>query len=259
MPFSIQLVNFFTESIYRLGLWLFRYRLSHSEIETLQNLSRYYQVLKPEHQKEFRGKLSYILTTKKFIPRGGLTEITSEMKILIGATIVQVTFGLPRVSLSHFSKILVYPDRYISTISQAYHRGEVNPRLGIIVLSWPCFIEGFIDETDGINLGIHEVAHALKLENRIRSNDEFNFLNPQLWRSYEELAQREMNLIQTGGSDFFRKRGAENEHEFFAVALENFFERPEQFKAKKPELYSVLVNLLIQDPIFLKSARRNSS
>lgn len=173
------------------------------------------------------------------------------MKILIGATIVQVTFGFPRVTLSHFKKILIYPDRYFSTISQTYHRGEVNPRLGIIVLSWPCFIEGFVDERDGINLGIHEVAHALKLENWIRSNDEFNFLNPKIWRSYEELAQREMNLIRTGESDFFRKRGAENEHEFFAVALENFFEKPVPFKAQFPDLYQTLVMLLQQDPLIL--------
>lgn len=258
MPFSIQIVNFFTESIYRLGLWLFRYRLSHSEIAILQNLSRYYQGLKPEHQKEFRGKLSYILTTKKFIPRGELKQITPEMKILIGATVVQVTFGLPRVSLSHFRRILVYPDRYFSTISQKFHRGEVNPRLGIIVLSWPCFIEGFLDEADGINLGIHEVAHALKLENRIRSTDEFNFLNPQIWRSYEQIAQREMNLIQTGESDFFRKRGAENEHEFFAVALENFFERPGQFKSQIPDLYQTLVMLLQQDPLILGKNQINN-
>lgn len=251
MPYSIQLLNLISESIYRIGLWLFRHRLSRDEISILDQLFRYYRDLKPRHQQEFRKKLSYILTTKKFIPRGGMEKITSEMKVLIGATMVQVTFGLPRVYLSHFKKILVYPDRYISTISQFYHRGEVNPRLGIIVLSWPCFIEGFLDQNDGINLGIHEVAHALKLENRIRSNDEFNFLNPHFWSSYEELAKHEMELIRTGKSEFFRKRGAENEHEFFAVALENFFERPGKFKAEFPQLYHTLVMLLRQDPLVL--------
>ncbi|MGM0944973.1 MAG: zinc-dependent peptidase [Bacteroidota bacterium] len=255
MPFSIQILSFVANSIHRFGLWIFRYRLSQSEILILEDLCRYYRDLKPEHQKEFRKKLTYVLTTKKFFPRGGLKEISPEMKILIGATIVQVTFGLPSVTLSHFSKILLYPDRYISTISKTYHRGEVNPRLGIIVLSWPCFIEGFLDKEDGVNLGIHEVAHALKLENWIYSNDEFNFLNPQIWQQYEEIAHREINRIRTGVSDFFRKRAAENEHEFFAVALENFFERPKQFKGEFPELYRALVGLLRQDPLVLVSKK----
>ncbi len=35
---------------------------------------------------------------------------------------------------------------------------------------------------------------------------------------------------------------------FFAVAVENFFERSEQFKVEIPELYSVLTKLLNQDP-----------
>ena len=39
-----------------------------------------------------------------------------------------------------------------------------------------------------------------------------------------------------------------NEHEFFAVAVENFFERPQEFKNAIPELYSILSKLLNQDP-----------
>jgi MtfA peptidase len=39
-----------------------------------------------------------------------------------------------------------------------------------------------------------------------------------------------------------------NEHEFFAVAVENFFERPQEFKNAIPELYAILIKLLNQDP-----------
>jgi Mlc titration factor MtfA (ptsG expression regulator) len=40
-------------------------------------------------------------------------------------------------------------------------------------------------------------------------------------------------------------------HEFFSVAVENFFERPQEFKTILPELYSILAQLLRQDPIIL--------
>ncbi|TFV93225.1 DgsA anti-repressor MtfA [Algoriphagus kandeliae] len=251
--FFIELLSFVSESIWRIWRAIFHHRLNKEEVEVLNKYFPYYSQLRLTHQKEFKQRLEYLLTDKKFVARGNLLEITSEMKVLIGATIVQVTFGYPNVQLRHFKKILVYPDTYFSNISKAYHRGEVNPRLGIIVLSWSCFARGLADYEDGVNLGIHEVAHALKLENQIRYNGESDFFHPVIWTEYQELADEEQKLIRTGIDYFFRERGGEDSHEFFAVALENFFERSELFKARKPELYRALVRLLQQDPITLKS------
>jgi hypothetical protein len=64
----------------------------------------------------------------------------------------------------------------------------------------------------------------------------------------------EMEQIQEGKNDFFRKRGGADAHEFFAVALENFFERPEEFQKRKPLLFTVLVKLMRQNPIVLKQS-----
>ncbi|MDF2159079.1 zinc-dependent peptidase [Algoriphagus sp. CAU 1675] len=231
----------------------FRYRLSPKQKEILAKHFLYYSSLRPRHQEEFLTKLEAILSTKQFIGRGGMKVVTEEMKVLIGATIVQVTFGLEKVALSHFKKVLIYPDSYYSRISKAYHRGEVNPRYGLIVLSWQSFVSGLADSNDGVNLGIHEVAHALKLENQIRYNGESDFFNPVLWEKYLEQSRQERENLKNGSDDFFRERGGVDDHEFFAVALENFFERPEKFKELKPTFYKTLVFLLRQDPITLKS------
>lgn len=249
----IQILSLVTEGLWKAWRAIFHYRLSKDEVDLLTKYFPYFSQLRPIHQKEFKQRLEFLLTEKKFFARGNLQEITPEMKVLIGATIIQVTFGYSNVQLRHFQKILVYPDTYFSNISKAYHRGEVNPRLGIIVLSWSCFARGLADHEDGVNLGIHEVAHALKLENQIRYNGESDFFHPMIWDEYQGLAQKEEEYIRLGKDDFFRARGGEDSHEFFAVALENFFERPELFKDRKPQLYKVLVRLLQQDPITLKS------
>ena len=52
---------------------------------------------------------------------------------------------------------------------------------------------------------------------------------------------------------FLRKYALTNKEEFFAVAVENFFERPAAFKTALPELYSILAKLLKQDPTVLAS------
>lgn len=207
----------------------------------------FYNKLNPRHKKEFLEKLEMILSSKKFVARGGLQEVTSEMEVLISATIAMVTFGWKRLRLAHFHTILIYPNAYFSTSNKTYHRGEVNPKFGLIVVSWRCFVEGFLDAKDGVNLGIHEIAHALKLANQINTDGEKEF-DPKAWEAYRTLVPAEIEKVKTGQNLVFREIAALNEHEFFAVALENFFERPFEFFEASAELYLALVGLMRLDP-----------
>lgn len=191
------------------------------------------------------------MTSKKFIPRN-IGNVSWEMKVLISASAVQLTFGFPKVKLSHFQNILIYPDSYYSVINQTYHRGEVNPRLKAIVLSWKSFVEGYLSP-DGRNLGLHEMAHALRIENAIR-NEEYQFLDPKLLADWELRATHTMEEITNGSETFFRSYGATDREEFFAVAVENFFERPVAFFEKHPLTYKTLARLLRQDPVQLENS-----
>ena len=224
-------------------------RLSQEQIRKLKKYSPYFRKLKLKHQKEFLRRVSEVLSAKKFISRN-MEEVTDEMKVVVAALSVQLTFGLPRIYLSHFEKILIYPDNYYSTVNNQYHKGEVNPRFGIIVLSWKNLVQGIANEDDGINLGIHELAHAIHLENRIR-NTEYGFLDEKRWREYSDLAAYEMTKIESGEPSIFRKSAAIDHYEFFAVLMENFFERPKKLKKYSPHLYESTTLLLQQDPLKL--------
>ena len=201
---------------------------------------------------KFEQKVCYFLYGKRFIPRN-VDEVTIEAKVLIAATAVQLTFGLSNVYLRHFNKILVYPDDYYSAHSRRFHKGEVNPMFGIIVLSWQSFVDGFIYPNDASNLGLHEMAHALRLENVIR-NEEYQFFDQDLLEKFDDYAHKICNQIENWTDTYFRPYACANEHEFFAVAVENFFERPNELKEAMPELYDILCKLLNQDPIKMKSA-----
>ena len=115
------------------------------------------------------------------------------------------------------------------------------------MISWQSFVEGFRDEHDGVNLGIHEIAHALKLANQIDTDGEKEF-DAQAWMEYKSQIPTEMEKVKTGQDSFFRESAGLNEHEFFAVVLESFFERPWEFFRAKQELYMALVRLMKQDP-----------
>lgn len=223
--------------------------------ELLQKYFRYYKGLSPENKKSFEKRVSTFVYGKKFIPRN-MPNVPIEMAVFIAATAVQLTFGLPNVYLQHFSKILVYPDTYYSSITKRFHKGEVNPAFGIIVLSWENFKEGFIHAEDAINLGLHEMAHALRLENIIR-NEEYQFFDKALLEKFDSFADKICEDMARGGETFFRPYACADTHEFFSVAVENFFERSADFKREMPELYQILCRLLNQDPLLLSPSPGN--
>ena len=218
--------------------------------DILKKYFPYYQTLSSENKNKFAERVAFFIYSKRFIPRN-IDEVTLEAKVLIAATAIQLTFGLTDVYLQHFDKILVYPNDYYSSITKRFHKGEVNPRFGIIVLSWQSFVNGFVSTNDSINLGLHEMAHALRLENIIH-NDEYQFFDESLINKFDEYAHALCNM-EYSDDNFFRPYACANEHEFFAVAVENFFERPLEFRSAVPELYRILSKLLNQDPSVLVS------
>lgn len=227
-----------------------RQPLSEKYRQILRKYFAYYNVLSSTEKQEFERRLVRFMYSKNFIARG-IPLILDDMKVLISATAVQLTFGLPQVYLANFDKILVYPDEYYSHISKRYHLGEVNPRAGIIVISWKAFVAGLGDLNDSLNVGIHEMAHAIHFENRIR-NSEYDFLDQQAILKLKTLTDRETSkIIVAPETHFLRRYAATNEYEFFAVALEYFFEQPLELQQNIPDLYATLKQLLNQDPIKL--------
>ena len=220
--------------------------LYRSRKKILSQYFSYYQNLTGSDKKRFEHRVQAFISSKKY--HGRNIAIDELIRVLIAACAVQLTFGLPKILLSHFERIIVYPNDYYSTIHQRYHRGEINPRLKAIVLSWHHFLDGYVKKNDGINLGLHEMAHALHLENMI-FNEEYDFLDRNALSSWERQAQVEMTRIRQDEGHLFRQYATVSEHEFFAVAVENFFERSEQFQAHMPDLYHAMTLILKQNPL----------
>jgi hypothetical protein len=58
-----------------------------------------------------------------------------------------------------FDKIIIYPQPYFSTITQEYHKENLTGmKFGVFLEN---FQEGFSNENDNLNLGLHEFSHSL--------------------------------------------------------------------------------------------------
>lgn len=207
----------------------------------------FYNSLQVQQKKSFERKVQRFINQKQFIPRDGL-QIDDRKKMLIAATAIELTHGFKRFDFAHFDRILLYSNDYYSKISKQYHRGEVNLK-GFIVLSWAAFEEGNANRRDGINLGIHELAHALKLENKIL-NRNYRFISKEDYRSFLQQFEA-FSKGPRSKSDFLRSYARTNIHEFFAVCCENFIERPLEFEREMPALYDLLCKILRMNPLRL--------
>lgn len=217
------------------------------------------------HKYDYYSKLSWPMKMKflrtmrdnytyfKFIPRDKI-KITRAMKAIISCAAAQLVLFLPSEGLSYYTKIIVYPDYYNSRITHKRHKGEVNPGMRLIVFSWRGIAEGLKDKEDGINLLLHEFAHALWLEHKIMGHS-YTVLDDALITRFENYAEAEMAQLAANEEHFFRKYAFQNIEEFFAVAVENFFERSLKFQQAQPELYRILAALFNQDPITLHASR----
>jgi MtfA peptidase len=228
-----------------------RYVQPLSKKHKLVNL--YYNNLTTEERKAFEWRAYYFLNTTNIEFRGfsNLALINqNSVRYLIASVATQMSLFLTEDCFDAFNKIIIYPDNYYSKITQQYHQGETNPGAGLIVLSYPSFRKGFEFAHDGVNLLMHELAHALWLENMLF---EYDIFDRQALDDYKVIAAIESLRMTQMDNYFLRTYALTNQEEFFAVAVENFFERPREFKAALPELYQTIAILLKQDTLKLQT------
>ncbi len=209
--------------------------------QILENQFDYFKSLNQDEQNLFINRVYSFMIAKEWIGKENLV-ITPEIKTLVSASAVQLTFGLNTYILPHFNTIIIHPKTYLYEPTKQMFKGSVTPK-GIIVLSWQDFKEGYRIPDDKKNLGLHEMAHALDLTS-LMSDDEylknlFARIRHNFRDEYRELVHHRL--------PFFRSYGATNQREFFAVLIETYFEKPKEFKEKLPELYADMCFLLNQD------------
>lgn len=223
----------------------FHARLPADSRATIAKYFTYYGRLPPAQQRRFEHLVQSFLVEKEWIGAG--ITVQEEMKVMIGASAAQLLFGLPDLTLQHFDRIVVYRAAYRDHRTGRRHQGEVNPHHGIIRISWADYLQGYARPMDAHNVALHELAHALWFEDII-PNDDDDFFDREALARWKSRAHEEIGRIGRGEGKLFRDYAGSNEEEFFAVAVEYFFEQPMLFLQEQPELYDLMRQLLRQDP-----------
>lgn len=162
--------------------------------------------------------------------------IDDELRILIASAYVMLTFGMRRYLTNVFETILIQPDSYYSAEESQLHNGEFNPKYKAVVFSRKALEESFRNDSDNLNIAIHEFAHVLTYSTMKRRDVSSSIFTDQYHKIIKEIKQFD-NAEQLKNSEYFRIYALTNQYEFVAVILEHFFETPDQFQNEFPNLY----------------------
>lgn len=209
----------------------------------LTRYNPYYASLGKAGKDRFLQRLLHFIEVKTFDYID--IEPDESMPLLVGATAIQLTFGLENYLLDYFGTIHILKDRYRYGPYETAFEGHVSE--DGIYLSWSHFIREFNNYSDGQNVGLHEMAHALTYVNfTVREGRDKTFHDHFI--GFSAVATPIFERMQNGETNLLDPYAATSYQEFWAVCIETFFERTSAFSRQLPELYSALCSLLNQDP-----------
>ncbi len=212
----------------------FRKTLSEEAKIILKRDVPFYNKLSPKHKLYFEHRLAAFIKDKDFIGRK-IVSVTEEMKVLISATAVMLTFGFRGFYIGLLSKIVIYPEAFYSNTSQSYKKSEFNPKLKAIVLSWKDFKSDLKRETT--NHYVYEFARAIHLSS-MKDRDVSSTLFTDSFNELILLLQKKPSLKEKlKTSKYFKEHIYNNPIEFLAVLIEKFIEMPQELKSEFPEVY----------------------
>ncbi len=208
------------------------------------NKISYYRKLSADGKEFFYHRVVVFMMNKHFFGDG--IKLSDEVKTYISASAVQLTFHIRGFYIEHIQLIRVFPQAVWSRMVQHNVKGLTTGG-GVMWLSWPDIKKGFDFPEDGINLGIHEMAHAFKLTLRCDTTSSHRICKSiTQWKNNSKIS---FQKLQEGDTSFFRSYGATNMEEFWSVNVECFFEKPEEFMHLYPEIYFPLCKVFNQNPM----------
>ena len=211
----------------------------------------FYQKLTQADKVIFLKEVNFFL--QKVIITAINTSITAADKILVAASAVIPMFAFKGWEYPHLNEVLLYNDHF--NMGFETEGNEDRNIMGLVgtgvykdkmLLSKPALVEGFINKTDKKNTAIHEFTHLVDgADGDIDGVPEI-LMDKQYVLPWINLIHSEMEKMKDNRSDI-NPYGYTNKSEFFAVAAEYFFERPDLFKTKHPEMYKAMQDIFNTD------------
>ncbi len=228
----------------------------------LRNVA-HYRLLEDAERARLRKLIQVFIAEKNWEGAGGL-ELDDEIRVTISTQACLLILELPHNFYRNVQSIIVYPSavvppqRKLGFFENATAPLEIERPIsgqaflqGPVIIVWDAALHGSRHPESGHNVVYHEFAHKLDMLDGAADG------TPPLrdradFRDWVLICSREFQRLRrdaaNGRQSFLDAYGATSEAEFFAVATEQFFDKPQMLIEQAPELYRVLQKYYRQDP-----------
>lgn len=197
----------------------------------------FYQNLSADEKTRFRNRMALYMHANEFMPQG-MESVPMDVKGVIAASVVQLTFGLEDYRLSKFEYIIVYPHPFPSPqFPEKWHVSEIFEEDGVIMVSAEQLMASFLQPERYFNIGLYEYARVYR---RCYPGVSFPVLGENSWE--------QLQAISGYSKDVIEKWIGLPKPDVLAVAIAHFFVFPKKFKALLPEVYEELAGFFKQRP-----------
>jgi len=229
-----------------------RWRLAQQEMSTerrrwLRAHVPLYQQLGEAGRARFDRDVQFVLDEYSFEGVQGVT-LTDSLRLNVAAGIAVLLHGRPSWELPGSQSVLFYPERFDETYHEnvsARYDGMAHQQ-GPMIFTVSAVRQSWGDPGDGNNVVLHELAHLFDFDNE-GADGVPSLVDPVSAPDWQSLVREEMHRVARGRS-LLRPYAAEAPSEFFAVAVEHFFEQPDALARRHDELFRALVSFFRLDP-----------
>lgn len=221
--------------------------------ELLYGHVAFYRALPDAGKTRFEEKVKDFLSYVRI--HGVQTTVSDLDKLLVACSAVIPIFGFDNWRYGNLRDVLLYEGAFDrETFSQSSGQVDTLGMVGtgamqqMMILSKRALRMGFIYYADKMNTGIHEFVHLLDKADGALDGVPEQLLQHPYTIPWIKLMNDSIDAIIAGNSDI-DAYGATSKAEFFAVAAEYFFERPDLLQQHHPGLYQLLQQVFNQQPV----------
>lgn len=221
--------------------------------DILQNISHYKRLTQSDKEQMQRAILLFI-NTKEFV--GVHTRVSIEMKLVIAFYACLLLLHVsPENGYENLKTVIIYPNTIISKeihsnggiFTQERFLLEGQSLNDTVLISWhEAKKEAYHPRRN--NVIIHEFAHEIDfMDGEIDGIPPMQGSKYQAWakklhKHFNALSQVVQKNREWGKYKLLGEYASTNEAEFFAVATELFFEKPNSLKQNFPDIYNELLD-----------------
>ena len=197
---------------------------------------KFYKNLSVENKKRFRHRTAMYMEARGFYARRGNEDgnVPLDIKTMISANVVMMTFGRKDFILDKFERVFVYLQAFHSPNHKYWHASELNEEDECFLFSGEHIMLSFRQPEKYYNVILHEYARAFQL-----TYPQFDYPNfdESMWSGFGKEAIAKYTGIP------------EEEINLLGVSVNFFFNYPEKFKKLMPKGYEQYTSIFNLNPL----------